>query len=53
MFDTILVSIFVLGAVLYLACLLRKKIRALRNPKASPGCSCSCVCTSSKPRPKR
>ena len=48
MFDLILVSIFVLGAGTYLAFLLRKRIRDLRNPKSSAACGCACGCAKKK-----
>lgn len=44
MLDAILVSIFVLGAGTYLAWILVKKIRALRDPQSSAGCNCGCDC---------
>ncbi|MGN0835155.1 MAG: hypothetical protein ACI4QA_04925 [Candidatus Spyradosoma sp.] len=45
MFDIIFAAVFVLGAVIYLGFRLRKKIRSLRDPHASPGCSCGCTCS--------
>lgn len=44
MLDILLVSIFVLGALLYLAVLVAKKIRALRDSKSAAGCSCGTQC---------
>lgn len=49
MLDILLVSIFVLGALLYLAVLVAKKIRALRDPKASAGCACGTQCEAKRP----
>lgn len=45
MLDVIFAAVFVLGAVIYLGFRLRKKIRSLREPHASPGCSCGCSCS--------
>lgn len=45
MFDVIFAAVFVLGAVTYLGFRLRKKIRSLRDTRASPGCSCGCGCS--------
>lgn len=45
MLDAILVSIFVLGAGTYLAWILVKKIRALRDSQSSAGCNCGCDCS--------
>lgn len=42
MSDIFLVSLFVAGAAIYLGLALRKKIRALLNPKSSAACSCGC-----------
>ena len=45
MFDIIFAAVFVLGAVVYLGFRLKKKIRSMRDPHASPGCSCGCGCS--------
>ena len=44
MLDILLVSIFVLGSLLYLAVLVAKKIRALRDSKSAAGCACGTQC---------
>ena len=53
MLDVIFAAVFVLGAVIYLGFRLRKKIRSMRDPHASPGCSCGCSRRSAlPPRPR-
>ncbi len=49
MLDVLLVSVFVFGALLYLAVLVVKKVRALRDPKAGAGCSCGTPCEAKRP----
>lgn len=49
MLDILLVSIFILGALLYLSVIVAKKIRALRDPKAASGCACGTPCEAKRP----
>lgn len=53
MLDVIFAAVFVLGAVIYLGFRLRKKIRSMRDPHASPGCSCGCGCSRRSSLPTR
>lgn len=50
MLDIIFAAVFVLGALLYLAFRMRKKIHEIRDPKTS--CTCGCGCSRKSALPK-